>query len=58
VVYLLQKDEILGGAEGTQIEGLWRTWTTIAHVLWKEGRWKEAEEHPDTLTAMANLAFT
>jgi tetratricopeptide (TPR) repeat protein len=74
VVHLPPKDEILGGTNGVKDEGLWRMWTTIGHVLWKEGRWKEAEEldvkvmearsrvvgeeHPDTLTAMVNLAAT
>jgi len=74
VVHLPPKDEILGGTNGVKDEGLWRMWTTIGHVLWKEGRWKEAEEldvkvmearsrvlgeeHPDTLSAMGNLAST
>jgi tetratricopeptide (TPR) repeat protein len=74
VVHLPRKDELLGGTEDVKAEGLWRMWTTIGNVLWKEGRWKEAEElqvkvmearsrvvgeeHPDTLSAMANLAAT
>jgi hypothetical protein len=69
-----QKDEILGGTNGVTAEGLWNMWTTIRHVLWQEGKWKDAEEldvkvmearsrvlgeeHPDTLSAMANLART
>ena len=68
------KDVILSRTNGVKDERLWRTWTTIGHVLWKEGRWRQAEElvvkvmeaksrvlgeeHPDTLTAMANLAST
>jgi len=74
VVHLPPKDEILGRTDDVKAEGLWRMWTTIGHVLWKEGRWKEAEElqvkvmeassralgeeHSDTLTAIANLAAT
>jgi tetratricopeptide (TPR) repeat protein len=74
MVHLPSKDEILGGTNSIETEGLWRMWTTIGHVLWKEGRWRDAEElevqvmearsrvvgeeHPDTLTAMANLAST
>jgi tetratricopeptide (TPR) repeat protein len=74
VVHLPRKDELLRRTEGVETEGLWRTWTTIGNVLWKEGRWKEAEElqvkvmearlrvlgeeHPDTLRAMGDLAST
>jgi hypothetical protein len=74
VIHLPLKDELLGRTGGVETEGLWRTWQTIAFVLWKEGRWKDAEElvvkvmearsrvlgkgHPDTLSAMANLAGT
>jgi tetratricopeptide (TPR) repeat protein len=68
------KDVILSRTNGVKDERLWRTWTTIGHVLWKEGRWKEAEEllvkvmearsrvlgeeHLDTLSAIGNLAAT
>jgi hypothetical protein len=74
VIHLPPKDKILGATNGVKDEGLWRMWTTIGRVLWEEGRWKEAEEmdvkvmeansrmlgeeHPDTLSAMANLALT
>ncbi|KAM0691630.1 hypothetical protein Q7P36_007829 [Cladosporium allicinum] len=74
VVHLPRNGELLGGTEGVKIEGLWSMWMAMGHVLWKEGRWREAEElvvkameasrrvvgeeHPSTLSAMANLAAT
>jgi tetratricopeptide (TPR) repeat protein len=74
VVHLPRKEELLGGMKDIKAKALWRMWTTIGHVLWKEGRWKEAEElqvkvmearsrvlgveHPDTLRATASLAST
>ena len=69
VVHLPLIDAILGA---THRKEPWLMWETIASVLWQEGRAKEAEElmlkvlesttrvlgheHPDTLSAMSNLA--
>jgi tetratricopeptide (TPR) repeat protein len=74
VVHLPLKDDLLGRKDDMECEGLWWVWTMIGHMLWQEGRWKEAEEllvkvveitltvlgkeHPDTLSAMVNLAAT
>jgi hypothetical protein len=74
VVHLPPNERLLNGTSGVEEEGLWWIWSRVGQVLWKEGRWKEAgeldvqvvearrrvlgEEHPDTITAMANLAYT
>jgi tetratricopeptide (TPR) repeat protein len=74
VVHLPRRNENLGRTDGVKTEGLWKMWAAIGHVLWEEGRWNDAEElevkvmearwrvlgevHPDTLSAMANLAST
>jgi tetratricopeptide (TPR) repeat protein len=74
VVHLPQNDDLLKGRSGAAGEGLWWIWMTMGRVLRQEGRWREAEElflsvvetrsrmlgeeHPKTLSAMANLAAT
>jgi tetratricopeptide (TPR) repeat protein len=74
VVHLPRKDELLGETLGIEDEGLWWMWSKIGRVLWKEGRWEDAEqlfvrvmearsrvlgeEHPNTLTSTASLAET
>jgi len=74
VMHLPANEELLGKEAGLEVEGMWWLWTRVANVLYGEGRWKEAEEldvkvmeassrvlgeeHPDTLTVIANLAST
>jgi hypothetical protein len=74
VVHLPPNERLLNGTSGVEEEGLRWMWSWVGQVLWKEGRWKEAgelevkvlavrrrvlgEEHPDTITAIANLAYT
>lgn len=70
-VHLPEQERLLNPS-GVEVEGLRWMWSCIGGVLDNEGRWKEAEElflkvieansgvlgeeHPDTLTAIANLA--
>jgi tetratricopeptide (TPR) repeat protein len=74
MVHLPMNERLMNRTIGVEEEGLWWMWSWVARVLWKEGRWKEAEElqvkvleasrrvlgeeHPDTIRAMANLAAT
>jgi hypothetical protein len=74
IVHLPPNERLLNGTSGVDEEGLWWMWLRVAQVLWEEGRWKEAEElevkvmearrrvlgeeHPNTITAIANLAVT
>ena len=74
VIHLPPNDSLFDRTAGLQETGLWWMWSWIGRVLWREGRWKEAEqlwmktkdmmlkvldeEHPDTITTMANLAAT
>jgi tetratricopeptide (TPR) repeat protein len=74
VVHLPPNVRLLNETMVVEEEGLWWVWSRVGQVLLDEGRWKEAEEldvkvfgarrrvlgeeHPDTITAMANLAET
>jgi tetratricopeptide (TPR) repeat protein len=74
VVHLPPNERLLKETSGMEEEGLWWMWSMVGQVLWEEGRWKEGEEldvkvmearrrvlgeeHPDTITAKANLATT
>jgi tetratricopeptide (TPR) repeat protein len=74
VVHLPLEERLVNRTNGVEEEGLWWMWSVVGRVLWEEGRWNEAaelyvkvleasrrvlgEEHPDTISAMANLAVT
>lgn len=74
LMHLPSNDDLLGEEMELDAKGLWWVWSTIGHTLWKEGKWRAAEElvvkvieassrvlgeeHPDTISAMANLATT
>jgi tetratricopeptide (TPR) repeat protein len=74
VIHLPPNDSLFDRTAGVQETGLWWMWSWIGRVLWREGRWKEAEqlglktkdmmlkvlgeEHPDTISTIANLAAT
>ena len=70
----LLQEKVLKSVEGTDSREIELIKSNLASTFWNQGRWKEAEEllvqvmetfkrvlgqeHPDTLTSMANLAST
>jgi hypothetical protein len=43
MVHLPPNEHLINRASDAEDEGLWWMWTWVRQVLWKEGRWKEAE---------------